>query len=136
MDNKCTWLQVYIVIVHLVVYQISKVCIALMYTQHKHTIYRELHIYPYLVLDQTESDNSYSTPLRHEVWNVENKIIILGIDLCYNKSSTFWVQHQHYPEYDTVYMSIFFPWIVFWFSLINGTIFAVIFCQMFLEILS
>ena len=58
-----------------------------MYMQHKHMVYGELYIIPFLFLDQKSNDNAYSTPLRHEVWNVDQKTIILGIDLCYNKFS-------------------------------------------------
>ena len=58
-----------------------------MYMQHKHMIYGEFHRQHYLVLDQNENDNTYSTPLRHEVWNVDQKMIIMGIDLCYNTFS-------------------------------------------------
>ena len=60
MANKCSWWQVYSAIVHLVVYQISKGFLALMYIKHNQMVYGELHIYPYLVLDQNENDNSYS----------------------------------------------------------------------------
>ena len=66
----------------MIVYQVSKVCIALMYTQHNQMVYGKLHIYHYLVLDQNANDNAYSTLLSHEVWNVDQKMIILGIDLC------------------------------------------------------
>ena len=38
------------------VYQISKVCPALMYNQHTHMVYGELHICPYQVLDQNSND--------------------------------------------------------------------------------
>ena len=83
------------------VYQISKVCLALMYIQHKHMVYGEFHIYPYLVLDQNANDNAYSTPLSHEIWNVDHKMIILGIDLCYNTFSHHCVQHQHSGPVDS-----------------------------------
>ena len=95
------------------VHQISKVCLALMYMQHTHMVYGKLHIYPYLVLDQKVNDNAYSTPLLHEVFNVDQKRVFLGIDLCYNTFSHIWVPPQHYPEHDTFFMSIFFPWIFF-----------------------
>ena len=91
------------------VYQISKVVLALMHMQHKHMVYGELYRHHYLVLDQNENDNSNSTPLRHEVWNVDHKMVILGIDLCYNAFSHLGVQHQNYPEHDNVCLSIFFP---------------------------
>ena len=97
----------------MVIYQISKVYLALMYMQHKNMVYIILHIYPRLVLDQNANYHAYSTPLCHEVWNVDHKIIILGIKLCYNTYSHIGVQQQHYPEYDTVCMSIFFSWVIF-----------------------
>ena len=72
-------------------------------------VYGELHILPFLVFDKNANDNAYSTPLRHEVWNVDHKMTIMGIDLCYNTFLHLGVQHQHYPEHDTVCLSIFFP---------------------------
>ena len=91
-------------------YQISKVCLAFMYKQHTHThmVYGALHILPYLFLDQNANNNAYSAPLRHEVWNVDHKRVVLGIYLCYNTFSHLWVPSQHYPEYDTFFLSIFF----------------------------
>ena len=77
--------------------------------QHKHMLYGKFHIYHYLVLDQNENDNAYSTPLRHEVCNVDQKMVIMGIDLCYNTFSHVGVQHHNYPEHDTVCFYIFFP---------------------------
>ena len=111
--NRWTWLQVYSVIVNLIVYQIPNVCLALIYIQHRHMLYGELHRHHYLVLDQSASDNVYSASLRHEVWNVDHKIRILGICLCYNKFSYLCVQHQHYLEHITVCLYIFLPWIFF-----------------------
>ena len=113
MANKFTWWQFYSAIVHLMVYQISKVCLELMYMQHKHMVYGEFHIYPYLVLDKNANDNAYSTPLRHEVWNVDHKKVIMETYLCYNTLSHLVVQHQHYPEHYTIFLSILFPWIVY-----------------------
>ena len=110
--NKCTWWQVYSAFVYLMVYHISKVCPALMYMQHMHMVYGELQIYHYLVLDQNLNDNAYSTPLRHEVWNMDHKKVMLGIYLCYNSFSHLGVQHQHYPEHDTVCLSILFQQIL------------------------
>ena len=95
------------------VYQISKVCLALMYIQHKHTVYGELQIYHDLVLDQNANYNAYSPPLRHEVWNLYHKMIILGIDLCYNTLSHIGLKQKHYREHDTFCLSIFFPRIFF-----------------------
>ena len=111
--NRCNWLQVYSLPIYFMVYQISKVCIAFMYMQNRHRIYDKLHIHHELVLDQSASDNAYSSPLRHGVWNVEQKMIMLGIGLCYNNFSHICVQHQNYLEHDTVCLSILFPWIFF-----------------------
>ena len=41
-------------------------------------------MYHYLVLDNNVNDNAYSTPLRYEVWNMDHKMVMLGIALCYN----------------------------------------------------
>ena len=44
--------------------------------------------YHFLVLDQNANDNDvFSAPLRYEVWNVDHRRVVLGIDLCYNTSS-------------------------------------------------
>ena len=114
MAINCTWLQVYSALVYLMVYKIYKVCLALMYMQHKHMVYGKFHIHHYLVLDKNANDNSYSTPLRHEVFNVDHKMVILGIDLCYNTSSHLGVQYQHYYEHDNFCLSILFPWIIYY----------------------
>ena len=94
----------------MMVYHISRFCLVLMCMQHNHMVNGKLHIHHYLVLDQNANDNSFSTPLRHEVWNVDHKMVIMGIDLCYKIISHIGVQHQHYPEHDTACLSIFFPW--------------------------
>ena len=86
------------------VYQISKVFLALIYTQHRHMIYGELHIHHYLVLGKNKDYNYYSTPLRHEVWNMDRKMVILVIALCYNIFSLICVKNQHHPEHDTLYL--------------------------------
>ena len=108
MVNNCTWLQVYSPIVYMMLYQTSKVCLALMYMQHMHMVYGELHRHHYLVLDKNASDNAYSPPLRHEVWNMDYKMIIPEIDLCYNTFSHLCVRRQNYLEHDTVCMFISF----------------------------
>ena len=95
------------------VYQISKVCLALTYMQRKHMVYGEFHTHHCLVLDQKENINAYSTPLRHEVCNVDHKMVMQGIDLFYNILSHLCVKHKHYPEHDTVCLSIFFPLIIY-----------------------
>ena len=115
MANKCTWWQVYSALVHIMVYQISRVCIKLMYMQHNHMLYGKLHRHYYLVFDQYANYNAYSTPLHHEVCNVDHKMVILGIYFCCKNISQIGVKHQHYPERYTVCLSIFFPWIVYCF---------------------
>ena len=52
--------------------QISRVGLSLMYMQHMHIIFGEFHRHHYLLLYQNTSDNYYSSPLRHKVWNVEH----------------------------------------------------------------
>ena len=79
--------------------------------QHKHMVYGEFHRHHYLVLYQKVNDDAYSTPLCHEIWNVHHKKIMLRIYLCYNKFSHLGVKHPHYPEHDTVCLSIFFPYL-------------------------
>ena len=134
--NKFTWLQFYSALFYLMVYQISKVCLSLMYMQHNHMLYGEFFRHHCQVLDQNANYNAYSNPLRHEVWNLDHNMGIVGIYLCYNTFSHLCVQQQHYPEHDTVCLSIFFLWIFFVFSLINDTIFAMFFCQILLELFS
>ena len=135
--QNCNWLQFYSALVYLVFYQIFKVCIALMYMQHKQMLYGELHIRHYLVLDKNANVNAYSTPLRHEVWNVDHKKLMLGIDLCHNIFSQICVQHQHYPEHDTVCLSVFFPWTFFCICPDHWHQFCeMLFCQMLLGLLS
>ena len=109
--NTCTWLQVYSALVYLMVYQISRVCLAFMYMQHRQMVYSKLHRHHYLVLYQNASDNAYSSLLRHEVCMVDHKMVMLGIDFCYNKFSHLCVKHQYYPENITVCMYIFFPYV-------------------------
>ena len=65
-------------------------------------VYGELHIYPCQVLDQNANDNACRVPLNHEVWNVDHKRVMLGIDLYYSTFSHILVQHLHYPEYDYI----------------------------------
>ena len=126
MANKCTWIQFYSALVYLMVYQKSKVCIALMYRKHNNMVYGELYILPFLVSDKNVNDNACPSPLRHWVWNVDQNMTNQGIYLCYNKFLHIWVQQKHYPEHVTFFLSIFFTWIVFWSYLINGTILAVL----------
>ena len=113
LSNRCNWWHVYNVLVYMMIYQISKVCLSFMYMQHKHMVYGKLHIHHYLFLDQNVSDNSYSAPLRHEVWNLDHKMVIMVIDLCCNTFSHLCVKHHNYPEHDTFCLSILFSWIFF-----------------------
>ena len=57
LSNWCTWWQIDSVLVFMV-YQIPKVCLAFMYTQHMNMVYGEYHIRHYLVLDQNKNDNA------------------------------------------------------------------------------
>ena len=83
--NKYTWLHIYSALLYLMIYQTPKVYSALMYMQHRQMVYNELYRHHYLVLDQNASDNAYSNPLLHEVWNVDHKMVMLEIYLRYNK---------------------------------------------------
>ena len=112
--NLNTWWQFYSTLVYLIKYQISKVCLVLMYKKHTHMVYGWFRILPYLVFYQNSNYNAYSNLLRHEVWNVDYKIIIMEIDLCYNKFSRIWVPQQHYPKHNTLFLSILLPWILFY----------------------
>ena len=114
MGNSHIWWQVGSMLVYLTVYQKYKVCQALMYIPHRQRVCGELHIFHDLVLDQNINDNSYSTPLIHEVLYVNHKMVILGIGWYHNKSSHLCVQHQYYPEHDTLCLSLLFYWIFYW----------------------
>ena len=61
-----------------------------------------------LVLYQNVNDDAYSTPLYHEALDVDRKMVMLVIVFYRNTFSLLFVQHQHYPEHDTLCMSIFF----------------------------
>ena len=63
----------------------------LMYKQHMHMVYGKLYIYPYQVLDQNANENACPTPLRHVVWNMDHRRVMMGIDLCYNTFLYLWV---------------------------------------------
>ena len=126
--NRCNWLQVYKTFIYLMVYQISNVCLALMYIKHKHMVCGKLHRYHYLVLDQNASDNAYSVPLRHEVWNVDHKMVILGIDLCYNTFSHILCNTIIILNMILSICTFYFHKSFIVFSLIKNTIFAMLFC--------
>ena len=118
------------------VYQISKVCIALMYMQHKHMLYGKLHIHHYLVLDRSKNENVYSTPLRNEVWNVDYKMEMTGIDLCYKNDYILvcYISIILNMILSVCTFSFHESFIVF--ILIKHTIFAVLFCQMVLKLIN
>ena len=46
---------------------------------YRHTVFSKLNIHHYLVLDQNVNYNAYSNPLCHEVWNVDHKMVMLGL---------------------------------------------------------
>ena len=94
----------------------------------------KFHICYDLVLDQNINDNSYSTPLLDEALDVNHIMVMLGIGSYYNISSLLSVQHQHYPEHDTLCLSIFFYFLSSSIFLINDSIFMVLLRQMFLEL--
>ena len=96
------------------VYHKYKVGQALMHIQHMHMEYSKLHIFRDLVLDQNINDNAYSTPFLHEALYVDQKMIIMGIGLHQNIFSYLFVQHQKYPEHDTLCLYIVFYWIFFY----------------------
>ena len=74
----------------MMVYQISKGCLAFMYMQHKHMVYGEFHLHQYLVLGQDSNINAYSTPLRYEVWNVDHKEVMLFYFIFKQYILTYW----------------------------------------------
>ena len=136
MGNSHIWWQVGSMLVYLTVYQKYKVCQALMYIPHRQRVCGELHIFHDLVLDQNINDNSYSTPLLHEALDVNHIMVMMGIGLYYNISSLLSVQNQHYPEHDTLCLSIFFNCIFSYISQINDTMFLMLLKQIFLELFS
>ena len=73
----------------------------------------EFHICHDLDLEQNLFDNAYPTPLLHEALDVNHKMVMLGIGLYHNNFSHLCVQHQHYPEHDTLCLSIFSYWLFF-----------------------
>ena len=129
--NKYSWLQFGRVPVSLTEYHKSKVFPAFIYIQHRHMVYGELHICHDLVLDQNINNNTYSTPLLHEALDLDHKMVMMVIGWYHNTFSHLCVQYQHYPEYDTLCLSIFFYWIFTIFSLINEFMFTMLLRQMF-----
>ena len=84
-----------------------------MYIQRNHMLCRKLRICHDLYLYQNLNYNAYSTPLRHEDLDMYHKMVIMGIDLCYNTFSHLCVKHQHYHEHDTLCLFILYYWIFF-----------------------
>ena len=54
---------------------------------------------------------------------MDQKMVILGIALCYNKFSHLCVKHHRYPGRDTLYLSICFTEYSLY-LMTNGSIFA------------
>ena len=82
-----------------------------MYMRHRHMVCGKFYICHNLDLDQNLNGNAYQTPLLHEALYVNHKIIMLLIGWYHNIFSHICVQHQNYPEHDTLCLSIFFYWI-------------------------
>ena len=72
---------------------------------------RKLHIFHDLDLDQNVNDNAYPDPLIREALDMNYKILMLGIGWYHNTFSHISVQHQHYPEHDTLCLSILLYWL-------------------------
>ena len=82
-----------------------------MYIQHRHMICGELHICHDLVLYKNVNGDDYWTPLLHEALDVDHKMVMMGIGWYHNTFSHLCVQYQHYPEHNTLCLSILFYWI-------------------------
>ena len=83
----------------------------LMYMQQRHMVCGELHICHDQVLDKNVNENAYSTPFLHEALDVDQNMVMLGIGWYHNIFSHLCVQHQHYPEHDTICLYILFYWL-------------------------
>ena len=81
---------------------------SLMYMQHRHMVCGELHICHDLDFDQRLYGNNYTTPLIHEALDVNHGVVMLGIGWYHNTFSHICVQHQHYPEHNTLCLYIYF----------------------------
>ena len=132
--NKHRWWQVGSVPFLLTEYHKSKVSIALIYIQHSHMVCGKFHICHDLFFDQTVKYNAYSTPLLHEALDMNHKMVMLGMSLYHNTFSHICVKNLHYPEHDTLCMSILAYWIFSYISLINVSMFTMLLIHMFLEI--
>ena len=106
--NKYSWQQVRSVPVSLTIYQKSKVCPALMYMQHRKMVCGKLNICHDLILYQNVNDKAFPTPFIYEHLDVNQKMLMLAIVWYHNTFLHICVQHQHYPEHDTLCMYIFF----------------------------
>ena len=109
--NKYNWWQVVSVTVLLNEDQKSMVNQALMYMQHRHIVCGEFHICHDLDLYPNLYYNDYATLLLHEAMDVNHIMVMLGISWYHNTFSHLCVQHQNYPEYDTLCLYIFFYWL-------------------------
>ena len=87
-----------------------------------------------LVLDQNVNDNAYSTPLLHEALDVDHQMVMLVIGWYHNTFSNLCVQNQHYPEHDTLCVSILFYWVFSHISLMKESVFTVPLRHIFLEL--
>ena len=72
------------------------------HARQAHDMKREYYIFHYIVLDQNVNDNAYSTPLLHKAFNMDHKMVMMGIGLYHNTFSHLCVQHQNYPEHDNI----------------------------------
>ena len=79
-----------------------------MYTQHMHMVFRELHIFHDLVLNQNVINDAYSMTLLHEALDVYHKMVMLVIGWYPNTLSIICVKHQNYNEHDTLCLIILF----------------------------
>ena len=106
-----------------------------MYMQHRHMVYGELHICHDPVLDQNVNNNANSNHFLHKALDVDHKMIyweLVGITIHFQ----ICVQHQHYPEHDTLCLYIFSSLLFSYISLINDSIFKMLLKHMFLELFS
>ena len=78
-----------------------------MYIQKRNMVYGESHICHDLYLYQNLYDNTYPPPFIHEALDVNHRMVILVIGWYQNTFSHLCVKHKHYPEHDTLCLSIF-----------------------------
>ena len=119
--------------VFLMEYHKSKICSGLMYTQHMKIVCGEFHICHDLVLDQNANDNAYSTPCLHKALDMNHKMVMMGIGCYHNTFSHLYMQHQHYPEQDTLFCPFYLIVYLSVSSLINDSMSTIIFRQIGLD---